>query len=263
MLSHIIKKGYRLKDIVEIRCLFVLNNNGKYNKMRVKLIERTNKMTNYKEPVFGESSFTCPYCNTLSSISYHTLGILKSSIGYIFTNQNDYNIISDISISTCAACGKYHIWLDEKLIIPVISNTPMPNEDMPEGVKDIYMEARDVFPYSAKASMALLRLAIQKLCIELGGDGRNINEDIGKLVQQGLPVRIQQALDSIRVIGNNAVHPGTIDLEDNREMASLLFQFINIIVNDMITQPKSINELYSQLPQGALEAIDRRDGNNK
>jgi len=61
----------------------------------------------------------------------------------------------------------------------------------------------------------------------------------------------------------NAVHPGTIDLEDNREMASLLFQFINIIVNDMITQPKSINELYSQLPQGALEAIDRRDGNNE
>lgn len=165
-----------------------------------------------------------------------------------------------IRVSTCRACGEYHLWLKDKMVVPVVGNIPIPNEDMPE-VKNIYLEAKEVFPYSPKSSAALLRLAIQNLYIELGGKGKNINDDIGELVKNGLTIKIQQALDAIRVIGNNAVHPGTIDLDDNKNIAALLFQFINIIVNDMITQPNNINSLYSQLPQGALDAIQRRDAN--
>jgi hypothetical protein len=42
----------------------------------------------------------------------------------------------------------------------------------------------------------------------------------------------------------------------------MLFDLINIIVNEMITQPKQIDELYSTLPQNALDAIERRDNQN-
>ncbi len=218
-------------------------------------------MANYKVPEVESLSFTCPHCGTLASIGWSSRGVYFGSEGFYIINTNN-NGEFKVGISTCAACGNYHLWLKDKMIVPTASNVPMPNNDMPEEVKEVYLEARDVLPYSAKASAALLRLAVQKLCIELGCEGKNINEDIGKLVKQGLPIKIQQALDAIRVIGNNAVHPGTIDLDDNTEMAALLFQFINVIVNDMITQPKSIESLYSQLPSGALDAIQRRDGNN-
>lgn len=39
----------------------------------------------------------------------------------------------------------------------------MPNDDMPKCVKEVYMEAREVFVYSKRASAALLRLALQLL----------------------------------------------------------------------------------------------------
>jgi hypothetical protein len=148
------------------------------------------------------------------------------------------------------------------MVMPITSGVPMPNEDMPENVKEIYIEAKEVLPHSPKSSAALLRLALQHLCKELGGQGNNINEDIAKFVREGLSTKIQKALDAIRVIGNNAVHPGTIDLDDNKDIATMLFDLINIIVNEMITQPKQIDELYSTLPQNALDAIERRDNQN-
>ncbi len=43
-----------------------------------------------------------------------------------------------------------------------------------------------------------------------------------------------------------------------------LFGFLNIICDILITQPKKIKEFYEmKLPQGAKDAINKRDGNNK
>ena len=70
---------------------------------------------------------------------------------------------------------------------------------------------------------------------------------------------MQQALDVVRVVGNNAVHPGEIDLTDNRNIAENLFQLVNLIVDIMISQPKHVADMFSSLPSGALEAIKKRD----
>jgi hypothetical protein len=75
-----------------------------------------------------------------------------------------------------------------------------------------------------------------------------------------LSPKIQQALDIVRVVGNNAVHPGRIDLRDDRETALQLFALINLIGDVMITQPKHLDELYQSLPQAARDAIKQRDG---
>ena len=62
------------------------------------------------------------------------------------------------------------------------------------------------------------------------------------------------------VIGNEAVHPGQIDLRDDVATAEELFALVNIIADAMISQPKHIEAMYARLPEGKRAAIERRDG---
>jgi hypothetical protein len=93
----------------------------------------------------------------------------------------------------------------------------------------------------------------------MGQDGKNLNDDIRKLVSQGLPVELQQALDTLRVIGNNAVHPGELDLKDGQKTAETLFGALNLIADRMITQKKKVAELFDKLPESARNQIKTRD----
>jgi Domain of unknown function (DUF4145) len=135
----------------------------------------------------------------------------------------------------------------------------MPHVDMPEVVLRDFEEARSVLQRSPRSAAALLRLSLQKLCKEMGEKGSNINDDIASLVLKGLPVEVQQALDIIRVVGNEQVHPGELDVRDDPSIATELFRLINFIVEDRISRPKAIRALYSRLPAGKLEGIKQRD----
>jgi len=145
------------------------------------------------------------------------------------------------------------------MLVPSEAPVPPPHEDMPVECIDEYNEARDVVAWSPKAAAALMRLCIQKLTSVLGEKGKNINDDIGSLVKKGMPIEVQQALDYCRVIGNNAVHPGELNINDDPKIAHSLFEMINFIVDDRITKPKKISALYSVLPEGALKAVEKRD----
>jgi len=145
------------------------------------------------------------------------------------------------------------------MVFPLTGNVEMPNADLPPEILNDYNEAKDIVNISPRGSAALLRLAIQKMCIHLGEKGKNINDDVANLVKKGLPVQLQQALDSVRVIGNHAVHPGVIDLDDKPETAFALFSFVNIICDYFITQPKKIAEVYGNLPEKDKANIAKRD----
>lgn len=165
----------------------------------------------------------------------------------------------NVNISTCFNCKKNAVWIYDKLVYPMGGEAPPANPDMSEEIRADYNEANAIFEVSPRGAAALIRLCIQKLCKELGQAGKNINEDIGNLVALGLDKRIQQALDAVRVIGNQAVHPGQMDLKDDRATAISLFKLLNLIVEKLVSEPKHIAEVYSTLPKGQLEAIERRD----
>ncbi|MBN3779214.1 DUF4145 domain-containing protein [Burkholderia sp. Ac-20345] len=145
------------------------------------------------------------------------------------------------------------------MLVPSTSSVSLPHEDFPEGPRNDYDEARDIFGRSPRAAVALLRLALQKLLKEVGQKGTNINDDIAALVKVGLSPHVQQALDYCRVVGNNAVHPGEISLDDTPEMGVVLFEMLNLIVEQLIAQPKRVESYYAGLPEGARAAIEKRD----
>jgi hypothetical protein len=130
---------------------------------------------------------------------------------------------------------------------------------MPDDVRADYEEARSIVGQSPRGACALNRLAVQKLVDDRVSGDSNLNNKIGTLVEQGLPVPVQQALDALRVVGNNAVHPGELDLRDDTDTAIALFECMNMIVEDRVAQPKRVTRLYERLPAAAKAAIQRRD----
>lgn len=165
----------------------------------------------------------------------------------------------NLNVSRCFNCKKISIWLGQSMVYPDVTSAVIPNPDLPEECALDFREAASILDKSPRGAAALLRLCLQNLVKVLGGKGKNLNDDIGTLVKQGLDERIQQSLDVVRVIGNNAVHPGELDLRDNRAVAEKLFHLINIIADVLISRPKEIKAIYEDLPEGARQAIEQRD----
>ena len=207
----------------------------------------------YVAPQLKTRAFTCPHCGVLAR-------------QYAFSARADFlervekHNVSGRPICTtrCEHCGKICIWYNDILLYPNRGNAPQPNPDMPEEVRKDYEEAASISMQSPKGAAALLRLAIQKLVVHLGGKGKNINNDIALLVGKGLPETVQQALDVVRVIGNNAVHPGQIETDDP-EVVGNLFSLANVITEYMISMPNKISGLYKELPESAKKAVASRD----
>lgn len=137
---------------------------------------------NYIEPQKDKSFFTCPHCNTVSYMEY-----AKHHFQTDFVLANLVNILT---IARCTNCGKKIIWIDDEYIYPQ-KQAIEPNEDMPSSVKSLFEEAGNIYALSPRAACALLRLAIDRLCNELGENDRDINKNIGGLVSRGLPLKIQ------------------------------------------------------------------------
>lgn len=169
-------------------------------------------------------------------------------------------LANNLHLSQCFNCREFSVWIFDRLVFPPSMECPPPNPDLPDGVRLDYEEAGKILNLSPRGSAALLRLAIQKLCAALDEKGKNIDDDIASLVNKGLKPLVQKALDAVRVIGNEAVHPGTLDLKDDRDTATKLFDLVNIIAEQMISIPKHVEEVYGKIPEEKRKAIDKRDG---
>lgn len=244
-----------------------------------------------KIPKFGAGSFRCIHCSTVSQQTWfagknasdrifeamrnifhdyrsHLQSYKQDAIKeYLQHMENELRgafkalVPSSVAVSICSACGDPSIWVREEIVYPKLSIVEQPNKDLNDEIAKIYMEAASIVGSSPRGAAALLRLALQKLLIQIGKDGKNINSDIKELVAAGLSPTIQKALDLLRVVGNNAVHPGQIAIEDNRDVALKLFQVLNLISYEMITRPKEISSLYEELiPEDTKKHIKDRDG---
>jgi len=207
----------------------------------------------YVTPQFGLKAFNCPHCRAYASQSWLHIS------DRIPTNDLFENEARRYFFSRCSHCKGVGNWFDGAMLVPEVSIAPAPHVDLPDCLRADFAEAASILQKSPRSAAALLRLCVQKLCKELGEPGENINADIASLVAKGLPVAVQQALDIVRVVGNEQVHPGVLDVRDDPSVAIELFNLINFVVDDRISRPKAIADLYSRLPKNKLEGIAARD----
>lgn len=120
----------------------------------------------------------------------------------------EWYINSSYLLCICEHCDKISLWKEatETILDPMTTIHLPPHEDMPEEIKSLCYEALSVVDLSPKSAGALL----------------------------------QQALDYCRVIGNNAVHPNEINLDDTPEMVHTMFEMINFIIEEKIAKPNRI-----------------------
>jgi len=204
----------------------------------------------YTIPERDIDAFNCPHCEAFSHQVWSTVFV---------SVKNTLVPIPNLISSKCERCHNYALWIGKDIIYPSGSIAPLPCDDMPANVKGDYEEARAIVNASPRGASALLRLSLQKLMPHIGEKGDNLDDDIRDLVKKGLPQMIQQALDAVRVIGNNAVHPGELDLKDDITTAKSLFDLVNLIVDYTITKPKNVKAIYERIPKGAKDAIARKD----
>ncbi|CAB3863124.1 hypothetical protein LMG26858_02327 [Achromobacter anxifer] len=206
----------------------------------------------FTPPAFESEAFHCPRCGTHAHMEWRKLTV--NGLGHVIPWY----------AAQCSRCTDFSVWKDgvpEIMLDPPQTTAPPPHPSMPASCIADYDEARAIAARSPRGAAALLRLVVQKLCIALEQKGENINDDIKALVQAGLPVDAQQALDVLRVTGNNAVHPGEMDIEGNPQLVAASFELINFIVDQQIAQKERIAKLFSALPDRAKNAIKKRDGN--
>jgi hypothetical protein len=219
----------------------------------------------YVAPQFGERAFNCPHCGVLAPQTWADLYLAENAVKpkdniFIPTHRDALPMYKTLDLSVCAHCRQECIWHNRRLFYPSVEGVEPPNADLGEEIREDYLEAASIVQRSPRGAVALLRLCVQKLCRQLGKPGKNINDDIAALVKEGLPVMIQQSLDALRVVGNNAVHPGELDLKDDVGTALTLFGQINLIADNRISEPKRIEAVYLTLPEAQREAIEKRDG---
>lgn len=218
----------------------------------------------YISPEILKPAFHCPLCGIYSHMNW-----------YRFIKEREYRPYIEAKCSCCDECS---LWLIEEMenrdgypvpskgvmLFPDSGIAPLPEPDMPLDVKRDYEEAARISSKSPRGSAALLRLSLQKLCKHLGKEGKNINSDIRDLAKENiLPPMVIKVADTVRIAGNNAVHPGEMSEEDFDHVSSKLFDLLNFIVRKSITEPKELEDLYNKVPEKPRVSAENIDAKSR
>ena len=232
-------------------------------------------------PELDKASFNCPRCGSFAAQTWHQLIYrVKTNIFQArdITETGDsiegadspYNqsFLSQWYMSQCASCSHMSVWRSDRLIYPATSNLPLPSPDMPVEVVELYEEAREVYGVSPRAGAAMARATLEKLLKSLDPDapkGTRLDGYIAR-VESKVSQPTWQLLTVIRHTGNKSLH---IDDEPDdavvfvlsdadAQVAPLMFEAINDVVQQLISHPKRVAELYARVPENVRTDAERK-----
>jgi len=166
--------------------------------------------------------------------------------------------VQNVSISYCFNCNEMCFWVYDQLVWPRRAGGPEPKLLAPPNVRREREETSQTLEASPRGAAALLRLAIEKLCKELGVSGESLKDDVALFVREDVDARVQKVLDAARIIESNAVRPGQIGLGDDRATAETLSGLVNLICEKMIMEPRHLQAVYTKLREGAGNTMEQR-----
>ena len=217
-------------------------------------------MVDYIPPKFNEKAFNCPYCGVyahqewFSGVGYGNLA--RQYMGDIVDVVGIKGKLDGMSVSVCSHCDNKVLWLNENILLPRNLPVPPPPEDTPLEVKRIYIEAGMVLNDSPRASGALIRLALELLLQNINKNKLSLNENINKLMESGITQQLIKAVSILRINGNDIMHTGVIKILENKDDVVYLFELFNMIVEELIEEPKKLNEIYNKIPESKRKQIE-------
>lgn len=141
-------------------------------------------------------------------------------------------------------------------------NTSLPSE-VPERIRKLYEEARQVRNQSPSSFVVLLRRAYEALARDRKAEGRTLSEQIQSLIDQDkLPHVFAEMIDISRRIGNLGAHNAEKDVTpDDAEVSD---QFLKAIVEYLYVAPALLDRVKGTTPSTAdAKATDRRSAQNQ
>jgi len=238
-------------------------------------------MSRDRSPRLDAPRFVCPRCDAFADQSWSHLARTNASESHVSDTsfiaddgkggyQRDYD--GHWRTSKCTSCGDLTVWRNEAIMFPRASSIAPVSKDAPSEVGALYDEGRAVWPISRRAGAALARAALEKM---LRSDpGASKKDDLVTLIRKAkptLPSHVGTLLDIVRHAGNKSLHvedePDDVMVlvldEGNTEIGPIIFEAINLLVDERITKPAAVAALYDGLPDGVRASIEKRAKEDK
>jgi len=224
-------------------------------------------------------NFTCPYCQTKTTINNDKL--VEDKIKYVEEKQDK---MLEISLITCPneSCERTTIIMKdyflqfsfnrgyekigkairEKRIEPEFSYIHYPDY-IPEQVRQDYEEACKIVSLSPKASATLSRRCLQGMIRDFHNITRKNLVDEINAIQNDLGIDIFNALHSLRSIGNIGAHPESdinLIVEIDEGEAQKLIKFIELLMDKWYIKREEERKMLEEINQIAIDKKNEKKG---
>lgn len=230
-------------------------------------------------PVDESTAFVCPKCGDKSrnldvplmvkvreahNINYEAF---SDVIEYSFHGQElvaNPIMLAEWSAAVCLGCRTSSVWRMGKLIYPRPAASIQPHAELSETARELFIEATDVLPLSPRAAAALARASMEAQLKHLlpNSTARDLQQRIGELQEHVRP-HLWKLLTTLRVVGNDVLHSnadGAVALDVTGADADVIVPLlgaINMLVEEVVTQPREAEALYEKIPKGKRDAAEQ------
>ena len=214
-----------------------------------------------RTPEFGREAFYCPLCGAFANQLW--------GVAYCFQDGGNRRALNNgdlWSLALCAFCQNNSVWLGERLIYPLARLGEESSPDMPDDVRVLYDEAREVAVVSRRAGAAMARATLELLVKRIDPDAPPRSTLVQRLdrIIPLVDTPLGQMLTFARHVGN-AIHATELPDEaivmvlddDQTDGMELIFAAVNGLVEAKITRPRVAAEMYLKIPESVRERVER------